>query len=179
MRRVISVAVLVALAALCAAAIPGHAANEILLRRSAGTVGYKHDLGAPFITVTGVQAVADDAYAITQASSVGVVVFPDSSLVTLGASTTIRVGAFRLAQNGNGSTIQIPSGGGELRLEIRHPQGQRSNYQFSTSIMNLAVRGTIALLADAPTGDTLTCLDCGANDVVVTAGGRDYALLSG
>jgi len=179
MRRLPTLIAGLVMAALVLQVIPGSAATDVILRRTSGNVGYRVAPASPLITVTGEQTVADDSYAFTGPSSLATVVFPDSSLVRLGADTEVQIGAFKQGVEGSGSTIKVGSRGGAVRLQIRHPAGAKSNYNFDTSILNMAVRGTTALLADGPEGDVITCLQCTAGDAVVTIGGSKYAVLTG
>ena len=179
MRCFTTVAVVAVLVVLCVVAAPSGAANDVLLRPETGTVIYNATATSPNVAITGVQAVAGDAYATTAAQSVGLLAFPDSSLVTIGHSTSVVVGPYRWVPYARGSTIAIPAGGA-LRIAVRRPKAGELRYWFSTWTMNVEVRGAaVALLSDGPSGDTLTCLTCWASDVVATVRGREYVLLTG
>ncbi|MBV8602791.1 MAG: hypothetical protein JO359_14595 [Candidatus Eremiobacteraeota bacterium] len=158
--------------------LPSMAANDTVLRRDAGNVGYRVNASGPLVAITGEQSLEDEAIAVTGFASRGIIVFPDSSLVTVGSNTSIQVGAFKQHEAGPGSTIRL-IGNGAIRFQIRRPTGGRSSYTFAGSIANISVRGTTALLSTTSQGDVISCLDCGAGDVVVTVGGSSFGVLTG
>jgi hypothetical protein len=122
-------------AGLVLAAIPHltRAAGESKqLQHVRGTIGYQTaDTGADFKPVFGKFDLPDDDFAATHAQSAAVLAMPDSSLVSLGENTTVKVSAFDNAATGPGSTITI--NGGSLRFDIKRPQGGAANYHFVTN----------------------------------------------
>jgi hypothetical protein len=142
-----------------------------------GTVGVQASENAPFTRVFGRTVVPDDAYAVTQAASLGTLTLPDSSQVAIGERTAVRVGAFNNAAAGPGSTLTLNHGA--LRFAIVHPAGTRSNYTFQTQTSQIAVRGTIGYLIVGDEGTQLICIDCAPGDVAITIGGRVVTLTSG
>ncbi|MDP9017924.1 MAG: FecR domain-containing protein [Candidatus Eremiobacteraeota bacterium] len=136
------------------------------LKRVSGNVGYRATHGAPAVRIAGEQVLSNDTFALTENRSTGLVTLEDSSVVGLGQNTEVQLGAFDTAQNTPGSTIILQ--GGKLRFEIRHPQGGRANYHFVTPTATIAVRGTIGLISSDANGDTIVCVSCGPDDVVVT-----------
>ncbi len=153
------------------------AAGDKQLRRIRGDVGYQPAATAPLTRIFGHILLPDDAIAVTQAASAGELALPDSSLVTLGADTRIVVGAFNTTAAGPGSTITV--NGGALRFAIQRPAGGRANYQFVTTTSQIAVRGTVGLLSFVNGVTNVACIACAADSVVVTVGGRTYALATG
>jgi hypothetical protein len=151
-----------------------------ILRSVRGTVGYQTAQGAPFRPLFGRIELPDDDLAITRAASNAALQLPDSSEVALGANTTVQVGAFNSATSPTPTTIAIQNGA--VRFAVRHPAGGVSNYRFTTTTSQVAVRGTIALVQTSPgNGDTIACLDCAPGDVTVTitATGQQITLLTG
>jgi hypothetical protein len=159
------------------AALPVHAATDKELRAVRGTSGYRVAAGSPFQRVFGRIALADDAFAITQAGANALVVLPDSSEVALGPNTNVQIGAFNDATLPTPTTITLENGA--LRFDVRHPAGGRANYRFTTTTSQIAVRGTIGLYATGPNGDVVSCLECANGDVVVTVGTQTFALTTG
>lgn len=157
--------------------LPVSAAQDARLRAVRGTVGYQAAKTAPFSRVFGALPLSDNFFAVTQAASNGLLVLADSSEVALGANTNVQVGALSqvAAAQPTAMTLVI----GAIRFAVRHPAGAQSNYVFSSTTSQIAVRGTIGLYASGANGDTITCLDCGPGDVTVTAGGRSFPLLTG
>ena len=153
------------------------AANDKILQRVRGAVGYQVTDAAAFTPVFGKFLLADDAFAVTRDRSAGMVVLPDSSLVALGENTRVAVGAFNTTAAGPGSTITV--NGGSLRFDIRRPQGGQANYRFTTVTSQIAVRGTVGLLSFINGETIVACVTCAADSVVVTVGGRAFPLLSG
>ena len=154
------------------------AAQDTQLRAVRGTVGYQLNKDAPFTRVFGSLVVPDDRIAVTRAASNGELVLGDSSIVALGANTNIEVGV--ITQAGAAAPTAMSLVAGTIRFDIRHPAGGRANYRFDTPTSQIAVRGTIGLLASGPEGDTLACLDCAPGDVTITPRRRAaVALLTG
>ncbi|MGA3037732.1 MAG: FecR domain-containing protein [Vulcanimicrobiaceae bacterium] len=171
-----------------AGALPGGTSSDMTLQRLAGYVGYQNSASSTVTMVAISQPFASDAYASTQAQSIAVLDFPDDSRVTLGGNSVIQVHALfskrkRVHRNQDpilweGSAIRLPSDGSVLRFDIHQPYDGQEMYVVSTRFARIAIRGTTALLADSMSGDILTCLDCGAGDIVADVGGNDFALLN-
>lgn len=148
------------------------------LQRVRGTVGYSTAAdGADFKTVFGKLDLPDDDYAVTKAQSAAVIAMPDSSLISLGENTSVQVGAFDAASASPGSTIKV--NGGALRFDIRRPEGGVANYRFTTPTSQVAVRGTVGLLAFANGITTVGCVVCAADSVAVTVGSQTLTLVTG
>jgi hypothetical protein len=151
-----------------------------VLRTVRGNVGYQAPQDPTFRPLFGRIELPDNDLAITRAASNAALQLPDSSEVALGANTTVQVGAFNNATSPTPTTIAIQNGA--VRFDVRHPAGGVSNYRFTTTTSQVAVRGTIALVQTSPgNGDTIACLDCAPGDVTVTitATGQQIALLTG
>jgi hypothetical protein len=143
-----------------------------------GTIGYQTaESGTDFKPVFGKLELPDDAFAATHAQSAAVLAMPDSSLVSLGENTTVRVGAFNTTAAGPGSTITI--NGGALRFDIRRPQGGTANYRFVTNTSAVGVRGTVGLISFANNVETVACLSCAADSVTITTASGQISLLTG
>ncbi|MBV8424437.1 MAG: hypothetical protein JO349_04550 [Candidatus Eremiobacteraeota bacterium] len=155
------------------------AADDTVLQRIRGNVGYRAAAATQVTMIAGSQALRELDFAITGAASQGILQMPDSSVIGLGANTNVQVGSFVRAEQGVGTTITIPASGGTVRFQVRHPVGAKSSYTFVTPTTAIAVRGTIGLLASGPNGDVIVCLECGAGDVTVTVGTRVIPLVTG
>jgi hypothetical protein len=138
------------------------------LSRVRGDVSYAlgADLGKR-TALFGSIVLSGDASAITAFKAQAEVTLPDSSLVQIGDRTTVKLGAFRAAENG---ATEIVLEHGALRFTIKHPAGEKSLYRFRTPTTQLAVRGTVAYLISGPGGDQIYCVDCPSGDVSVRAG---------
>lgn len=166
--------VFIATAALWA---PARAEDDNVLQRVRGTVGYQPVRGGDFHAIFGRTLLADQAVAVTQATSAAVIQLPDSSLISLGADTSVQVGALARAAAGPGSTIVVNNG--SLRFDVRRPAGGRANYRFVTATSQISVRGTVGLISFLGGNTTVVCLACQADSVVVSVGGQTFALLTG
>ena len=154
------------------------AAGEKQLQRVSGTIGYQPTSdAASFKAVFGKFDLPDDDYAVTHGQSAAVLEMPDSSLISLGANTTVQVGAFDSASASPGSTITI--NGGAMRFDIRRPQGGVANYRFVTPTSQTAVRGTIGLISFVNGVTTVGCVVCAADSIAVTVGTQTVALVAG
>ncbi len=148
------------------------------LQRVKGTVGYSTVADAgDFKTVFGKFDLPDDDYAVTKAQSTAVLAMPDSSLISLGENTSVKVGAFDSASASPGSTITV--NGGALRFDIKRPEGGVANYHFVTPTSQVAVRGTVGLLAFVNGITTVGCVVCAADSVAVTVGTQTITLVTG
>jgi hypothetical protein len=148
------------------------------LQRVRGTIGYQTAAASnDFKTIFGKFDLPDDDFAVTRAQSAAVVAMPDSSLISLGENTTVQVGAFDNASASPGSTITV--NGGTLRFDIRRPAGGAANYHFLTPTSQIAVRGTVGLLAFSNGVTTVGCVVCAADSVTLTAAGQTVTLVTG
>jgi hypothetical protein len=152
--------------------------NAKQLQHVRGTVGYATVASATdFKTVFAKFDLPDDDYAVTRGASAAVLAMPDSSLIALGENTSVQVGAFDSASASPGSQITI--NGGSLRFDIKRPVGGVANYRFVTATSQVAVRGTIGLLAFTNGVTTVGCVVCAADSVTVTVGSQTLALAAG
>jgi len=173
--RVAALATVVVLALV--AGTPTPAADDKVLQRVKGVVGYEPTTSAPLTPIVAKFALPDDYLAITREKSAALLTLPDSSIVGLGENTDVQVGAFNQTAAGPGSTITV--NGGTLRFDIRRPQGGTANYRFVTTTSQTAVRGTVGLISVFGGNTTVACLVCAADSVSVTVGTQTFTLLSG
>ena len=145
--------------------LPVHAAADKSLQRQRGTVTYR-DPGGVEHGVAGQIILPDDARAQTGRASMALLTLPDSSVVSLGENTDVQVGAFNAASSSRPNEITI--NGGALKFAVRHPQGGKSNYRFTTPTSQIAVRGTDGYLVVGPNGTQVVCTQCEPGDVQVT-----------
>ncbi len=89
-------------------------------------------------------ALADAEYAFTGPNSQAAISFPDSSRVIVGMSTTLQLKSFNQTDMAHASFVVID---GKMRFTVQHPAGARADYQFSTPIGQIAVRGTVGDIA--------------------------------
>jgi hypothetical protein len=148
------------------------------LQRVRGTVGYATAADtSDFKSVFAKFDLPDEDFAVTRGQSAAVVAMPDSSLISLGENTSVQVGAFDSAVASPGSTIKV--NGGTLRFDIRRPEGGAANYRFTTPTSQIAVRGTVGLLAFVNGVTTVGCVACAADSVAVTVGTNTVTLVTG
>lgn len=137
--------------ALALAPLAAGADADKTLTNVKGQVSYEH-AGAPRkLTPTARIVLVDDDIAVTQTDSQAQVGLPDSSRVTLGASTRVALSFFNQADIASARFVIY---GGKTRFIVEHPKGAKSNYIFSTPTSNIAVRGTEGDIA--VDGDSLT-----------------------
>ena len=163
--------------------------RPVVLRSDRGIVNYQPAGTTTQLVVDGSLVFDEKAYASTQADSIGVLEFPDTSQLTLAPNSAIQVYDFlprkqhvfrkRYAYFWDGSTIRLPSTSTTLRLDVRQPDGGDSDYVVLTRFARIDVHGTSALLSDSTGGDIVTCLDCGAGDIVANIAGEDYVVGNG
>jgi hypothetical protein len=149
------------------------------LQRVRGDIGYatQKDAG-DYKAVFGKLELPDDDFAVTHAKSAAQIAMPDSSLIELGENTAVQVGAFDNTTASPGATITV-NDGSHLRFEIKRPVGGAANYHFVTATSQVAVRGTVGLLAFVNGVTTVGCVECAADSVVVQVGSQTFALVTG
>jgi hypothetical protein len=149
------------------------------LQKLHGDVGYATAKDASdFKAVFGKFDLPDQDYAVTHAKSAAQIAMPDSSLIELGENTSVQVGAFDNTTASPGATITV-NDGSRLRFEIKRPEGGAANYHFVTPTSQVAVRGTVGLLAFVNGITTVGCVACAADSVVVQVGSQTFALATG
>lgn len=153
------------------------AASSNQLRRVRGTVGYLPPTSTTLTPIFGRIDLPDEATAITQANSVAELSLPDSSVVTLGQNTNVKVGAFATGTAGPGSSMVVNNG--TMRFDVKRPAGGRANYVFQTATSQIAVRGTIGLISVLDGVTKVACVQCAADSVVVSSGTQTVALVQG
>jgi hypothetical protein len=176
-----TVASLALISGLVLAALPHPtvaADTTLQLQRVRGTIGYQTaETSTDFKPIFGKIDLPDNDFAVTRAQSAAVVALPDSSLVSLGENTNVQIGAFDGASATPGSTIILK--GGSLRFDIRRPAGGAANYHFTTATSQIAVRGTVGLLAFVNGATTVGCVACAADSVTVTTATQTLTLVTG
>jgi hypothetical protein len=172
MRALLTLATLIALCAPLRAAT-----DDKQLERVRGTVEYQIVAGARPLPIFGRIDLPDESVAITLANSRARLALVDSSIVEIGETTRVRLGAFNAIDLSKPTVVTLQLGA--IHFTIRHPVGGRSNYRFVTPTSQIAVRGTEGYLVTGPTGTDFYCVDCGAGDVTVTVGARRYDLVTG
>lgn len=149
------------------------------LQRISGNIGWSTQKdGSDFTQVFGKFELPDPDYAVTHAKSTAQIAMPDSSLILLGENTSVQVSAFDNATASPGATITV-NDGSHLRFEIKRPAGGAASYKFVTATSQVAVRGTVGLLAFVNGITTVGCVVCAADSVVVQVGTQTFALAAG
>ena len=113
-------------------ALPSGAADQTVLRRVTGQVGYTQTFTSPYIAVTGNQSLDPGNVAVTLEHSQGLLELPDSSLVGLGASSRVQIRQIAAAAAAGGTQIEVPvnGGGATIRFDIKHPAGGTVELHF-------------------------------------------------
>lgn len=145
----------------------GSASEGILLQRLSGSVGYATPSDERYVPVTGSLQLEPRDYALTKERSMAQVTLPDSSVISIGASTRVRVGAFAMAREV--ASMQIVIASGALHFAILHPPGGHSNYTFVTPTSQVGIRGTEGIIVVRPGETIVACVHGTANDTLVTA----------
>jgi len=168
------------LAILFVAPLLVHADGNKQLQNVKGTVSYEHGKTAKHpLAQSATIVLADSDFAITGDASIGAVVLPESSRVTMGSDTRVQLAFFNQVQSTNAKFIIYQ---GTTRFKIEHPNGKPANYTFQTPTAQIAVRGTEGDIG--VDGQDLTVNVYGLTDpnlpvVVTTEDGKKYALKAG
>jgi hypothetical protein len=148
--------------------------QAIVLQRVSGEVGYLTSLRAAPVPVVGQLAIEPRDYAQTQARSMAALNLPDSSIVSIGASTRVQVARFQ--QLGSTSIARMTIYDGAVHFSVRHPGGARANYVFVTPTSEIAIRGTEGIIVVLPGETIVACVHGTPNDTLVITkdGSRMY-----
>ncbi|HEY1429991.1 MAG TPA: FecR family protein [Candidatus Tumulicola sp.] len=115
-------------------------ADDKQLQSQKGSVSYQVPNGKPIpLAVNASVGIADRDFAITGGGSLGQVTLPDSSQVMVGSDTKVQLAFFNQAQIASAKFVVY---NGKVRFAVRHPQGAKANYTFSTATATVGVRGT-------------------------------------
>jgi hypothetical protein len=147
------------------------------LQRVRGTVGYQnHADGSDFTPVAGAFDLPDNLFAVTRAQSAAVLGLPDSSLISLGESTTAFVGPFH---DSGTPRMSLALDDGALRFDVRPAADGTGTYQIVTNNSLTEVRAGTGLIAAVEGVTMVGCLSCASGDVTVTAANQQFAPSSG
>jgi len=127
-------------AALFILAAPARSADPKLLQNMKGNVSYQ--TGAAAAKPLGPSAriaLQDKDTAITGDDSLGQVLLPDTTKITMGADTKVQLEFFNQAATTSASFIVY---NGKMRFDVQHPNGAVASYTFKTPSAQIAVRGT-------------------------------------
>ncbi|MDP9017550.1 MAG: FecR family protein [Candidatus Eremiobacteraeota bacterium] len=144
-----------------------------------GQVSYQHGVAKRPLALNASIVLADKDYAMTGADSRGAVTLPDSSVVTVGSETKIQMAFFNQTDIANAKFILYD---GKARFEVRHPQGSKANYTFSTPTASIAVRGTqgdIGVAKDSLQVNVYEVCDQTMPVVVTTKSGEQFTVPAG
>lgn len=164
----------------CAAPLLVHADGNKQLQSVKGSVSYEHGrASAKPLAHSATIVLADNDFAITGDASIGAVVLPESSRVTLGSDTRVQLAFFNQVQIATAKFIVFQ---GRTRFKIEHPNGKPANYTFQTPTAQIAVRGTEGDIG--VDGKDLVVNVYGLSDpnlpvVVTTQDGKKYVLKAG
>lgn len=163
----------------CAVPLLVHADGNKQLQSVKGSVSYEHAHSAKPLAHSATIVLADSDFAITGDASIGAVVLPESSRVTLGSDTRVQLAFFNQAQIASAKFVIYQ---GRTRFKIEHPNGKPANYTFQTPTAQIAVRGTEGDIG--VDGKDLVVNVYGLSDpnlpvVVTTEDGKKYVLKAG
>jgi FecR protein len=178
-RRRLVAAALFAVTAL--AAMPASSAEDKSLQNVKGSVSYQAPKAAVVRIATSASVtLADEDTAITGTESLAALNFPDSSQVLVGAESRVQLASFNETQVANAKFVIYV---GKVRFAVRHPQGAKANYTFTTSTGTIAVRGTQGDVEYDQNGalhvNVYELCDKNNPVVITTKNGQRYTLIAG
>ncbi|HEY3676230.1 MAG TPA: FecR family protein [Candidatus Tumulicola sp.] len=156
-------------------------ADDKQLQSQKGTVSYQVPNGKPIaLSVKASVGLADRDYTITGGDSLAQVTLPDSSQVLVGSDSKVQLAFFNQSQIASAKFVVF---NGKVRFAVRHPQGAKANYTFSTATATVGVRGTEGDIEYAPDGtlrvNVYEVCNPNAPVVVTTTGGSRYDVKPG
>lgn len=172
-------AILAALFAISTLPVTG--ADPKLLQNVKGAVSYqKANAAAPKTLAPSAQiALNDSDTAITGDASLGQVLLPDTTKITMGADTKVQLAFFNQAAT---TTANFVVYDGKVRFDVQHPAGAPASYTFKTPSAQIAVRGTQGDIGVCPSGLDVNVYHLGDENnpvVVTTSDGQSFKLLGG
>jgi hypothetical protein len=143
-------------------------ADPIVLERVSGRLDYQRTVTGNRVPVTGQLTIQPHGFAYTQARSMAAVDLPDSSVVSIGASSQVGLESFDRTTPIASATIRIDAGA--IHFSVRHPAGAHSNYTFITPVSEIAIRGTEGVIVTRGDETIVACVHGTNNDTLVVYG---------
>lgn len=142
--------------------------DEVVLQRLSGHLDYQSMAGKNRERIVGQLLVRPRGYAETQAQSMAAIDLPDSSVVSIGASS--RVGLQHFYREAGISNSAMVVYDGAIHFAVQHPMGAHANYTFITPTAQIAIRGTEGVIVVMPGETVVACVHGTNNDTVVFYG---------
>jgi hypothetical protein len=143
-------------------------ADGLVLQRLSGQLDYQPKPDANGEAIVGQLLVQPRGYALTRARSMAAIDLPDSSVVSIGASSRVGLGHFDRETWGSRSLMTIYDGA--IHFAVKHPAGARANYTFVTPTSQVAIRGTEGIIVVRGDETIIACVHGTNNDTLVTYG---------
>jgi hypothetical protein len=159
---------LTVLAALVFVAPKALGADALVLQRVSGELDYQSSADENREAITGQLLVKPRGFALTQTHSMAAIDLPDSSVVSIGASSRVGLGHFDRETWGSRSVMTIYDGA--IHFAVKHPAGARANYTFVTPTSQIAIRGTEGIIVVRGDETIIACVHGTNNDTLVTYG---------
>jgi len=145
-------------------------ADGLILQRLSGVLEYQSAGTQDRQPIVGQLLVQPRGYAVTKARSMAAIDLPDSSVVSIGASSHVELRRFEREAWGSSSSMTIVDGA--IHFAVKHPMGARANYVFVTPTAQIAVRGTEGVIVARADETIVACVHGTNNDTEVYYGGR-------
>ena len=142
--------------------------DEIVLQRLSGRLDYQGATAERRESIVGQLLVQPHGYAFTRANSMAAIDLPDSSVVSVGASSRVGLGLFDREAWGSRSVMTIYDGA--IHFAVKHPAGARANYTFVTPTSQVAIRGTEGVIVVRGDETIIACVHGTNNDTLVLYG---------
>jgi hypothetical protein len=143
-------------------------AQGVVVQRLSGQVDYQAMSGENQEPILGQLLVQPRGYTVTHARSMAAIDLPDSSVVSVGASSRVGLGFFDMLGPTPRAIMTIYDGA--IHFSVRHPAGAHSNYTFVTPVAQIAIRGTEGVIVTRGDETIVACVHGTNNDTVVMYG---------
>jgi FecR protein len=160
--------VLTSIAALLFAGANVLGADGLVLQRISGQLDYQPKPDENREAIVGQLLVQPRGYALTRTQSMAAIDLPDSSVVSIGASSRVGLGHFERETWGSRSLMTIYDGA--IHFAVKHPAGARANYTFVTPTSQVAIRGTEGIIVVRGDETIIACVHGTNNDTLVMYG---------
>jgi hypothetical protein len=156
------------LVALFLAAPIARGAQDVLVQRISGQVDYQAMSGENQESIVGQVLVQPRGYTLTRARSMAAIDLPDSSVISVGASSRVGLSFFDMLGSTPHALMTIYDGA--IHFSVRHPAGAHSNYTFVTPVAQIAIRGTEGVIVTRGDEAIVACVHGMDNDTVIMYG---------
>ena len=119
--------------------------------------------------------ISENDWAATGANSLATIGLPDSSQIVMDANSSVQMTSFNQTDIATARFEVV----GKVRFDVKHPNGAKADYQFTTSTGQIAVRGTVGYIFSQPGSMQVVVVQASQPVTVTLASGQVFTLAAG